>query len=125
MSLAAVSAKIRGVALHLGRADTGGYWCRTRRTEKTLCSWKPEESTCKKCLKAWRTQKARLTLRESIERMRAIPALWKHLAHPIQEMQRIREDPDYNPWAEPQFAARFAPCCAGCNCQERIAALTS
>ena len=36
MSLASVTAKLRGVALHLGRADTGGYYCRTPRTETHL-----------------------------------------------------------------------------------------
>lgn len=34
----------------------------------------------------------RESLRESIERIRAVPAKWKHLAHPILEMQRIRAD---------------------------------
>jgi hypothetical protein len=59
---------------------------------------------------------AQLSLRESIERMRAIPAKWKHLAHPIQEMQRIRRDPFYDPWASPEWAVPFVPCCECCNC---------
>lgn len=64
------------------------------------------------------------TLRESIEEMRAIPALWKHLADPVGDLNRIREELDYSPWADPQFATPFVPCCATCNCQARIAALT-
>lgn len=55
-------------------------------------------------------------LRESIERMRAIPAKWKHLADPIGDLQRIREDPFYDPWADPQWAIPFVPCCAACDC---------
>lgn len=58
----------------------------------------------------------RESLRESIDRMRAIPAKWKHLAHPIADMQRIREDPDYDPWENPEYAVPFAPCCEACNC---------
>lgn len=58
----------------------------------------------------------RESLRESIDRMRAIPAKWKHLAHPIAEMQRIRADPDYDPWEKPEYAEPFAPCCEACNC---------
>lgn len=56
MGLAEVTAKARGVALHLGRADTGGYWCRGR-TEKTLHTWSPEKATCKNCLKAYQVEK--------------------------------------------------------------------
>lgn len=56
------------------------------------------------------------TLRESIERMRAIPAPWKHLADPIGDLQRIRDHPEYNPWAEPQWATPFVQCCDGCDC---------
>lgn len=56
------------------------------------------------------------TLLESIERMRAIPAKWKHLADPIGELKRIREDPDYDPWANPQWQETFIPCCAECKC---------
>lgn len=60
------------------------------------------------------------TLRESIEEMRAIPAKWKHLADPIGELKRIREDPDYNPWEDPKWAEPFKPCCANCNCLASI-----
>lgn len=56
MSLASVTAKARGVALHLGRADTGGYYCHGR-TDKTLHTWAPEQATCKKCLAAYRKLK--------------------------------------------------------------------
>lgn len=55
-------------------------------------------------------------LREIIERIRAIPAKWKHLDDPVSEMKRIRADPDYDPWANPQWATPFVPCCASCNC---------
>lgn len=58
----------------------------------------------------------RETLRESIERIRSIPAQWKHLADPIGDLQRIREDPDYNPWENPQYAEPFKPCCEACDC---------
>lgn len=54
MSFAAITAKSRGVTLRLGRADTGGYWCRGRITDRSMHTWTPEEVTCKKCLKAWR-----------------------------------------------------------------------
>lgn len=57
MSLAAVTAKLRGVALHLGRADTGGYYCGGRRTDKTLHTWQPERATCKKCLARFKSLK--------------------------------------------------------------------
>lgn len=60
MSLAAITAKARGVALHLGRADTGGYWCGLRINKHldsslrtTLHTWRPEEATCKRCLKKY------------------------------------------------------------------------
>lgn len=60
MSLASVTAKIRGVVLHLARADTGGYWCGLRVNKDldaslrtTLHTWTPEEATCKKCLKRY------------------------------------------------------------------------
>lgn len=43
-------------------------------------------------------------LRDSIQRLRAIPALWKHLADPIGELARIRRDPDYNPYSDPKWA---------------------
>lgn len=56
------------------------------------------------------------TLRKSLERIRAIPAKWKHLADPVGEMKRIREDPDYNPWEKPQWAEPFETCCADCKC---------
>lgn len=56
------------------------------------------------------------TLRESIERMRAIPAQWKHLADPIGDLRRIREDPFYDPWDDPQWAVPFKPCCEACDC---------
>lgn len=56
------------------------------------------------------------TLRESINRLRAIPAKWKHLADPIGELKRIREDPEYDPWADPQWATRFVKCCEACKC---------
>jgi hypothetical protein len=58
MSLAAITAKARGVVLHLGRADTGSYYCGGRRTKRTLHTWKPEEVTCKKCLERYREAKA-------------------------------------------------------------------
>ena len=61
-------------------------------------------------------------LRESIERLRAIPAKWKHLADPIGELKRIRADPDYNPWARPRWAEPFAQCCDACNCRTEIEA---
>lgn len=54
MSLAEVTAKIKGVALHLARADTGGYWCRGQRTDKTLHTWALEKATCKRCIEAHR-----------------------------------------------------------------------
>lgn len=57
MSLAAVTAKIRRVALHLARADTGGIYCGTRVTDNTLFTWRPEEVTCQKCLKNYREWK--------------------------------------------------------------------
>lgn len=64
MSLAAVTAKARGVALHLGRADTGGYWCGRRINTKvdpslraTLHTWTPEEATCKQCLARYKATK--------------------------------------------------------------------
>lgn len=53
MSLAAVTAKIRGVALHLARADTGRYYCGRRETDNTLHTWQPEQATCKKCLRKY------------------------------------------------------------------------
>jgi hypothetical protein len=55
-------------------------------------------------------------LRDSLERIRAIPAKWKHLADPIGEIQRIREGPYYNPWEEPQWAVPFKKCCEACDC---------
>lgn len=54
MSLAAVTAKIRGVVLHLARADTGGIFCARRVTDNTLFTWRPEEVTCKRCLTRYR-----------------------------------------------------------------------
>lgn len=45
--------KQEAVALHLARVDMSGYWCRGR-TEATLCTWVPEDATCKKCLAAHR-----------------------------------------------------------------------
>lgn len=59
MSLASVTAKIRGVVLHLARADTGGYYCGTRVTGNTLHTWTPEEVTCKHCLARYREVKSR------------------------------------------------------------------
>lgn len=60
MSLASVTAKIRGVALHLGRADTGASYCGRRQPrgvddslQSILFTWKPEEVTCKQCLKRY------------------------------------------------------------------------
>lgn len=53
MSLASVTAKLRKVALHLGRADTGGYYCGGKRGER-LHTWQPEQATCKKCLAAYK-----------------------------------------------------------------------
>lgn len=61
MSLAAVTAKIRGVACHLARADTGSLFC-GRRVNKNvdeslrsiLFTWRPEEVTCKQCLARYR-----------------------------------------------------------------------
>lgn len=47
------------------------------------------------------------TLRDSIERMRAIPALWKHLADPYGETHKIRDDPEYDPWLNPQWAEGY------------------
>jgi len=44
------------------------------------------------------------TFRESIDRLRAIPALWKHLADPIGELHEIRYEPDYDPWLNPKWA---------------------
>ena len=64
MSLVAVAAKLRGVALHLGRADTGGFYCGVKDTGKTLFTWFPEEATCKKCLKLYREPPARELLVE-------------------------------------------------------------
>lgn len=58
-------------------------------------------------------------LRDSIERIRAIPALWKHLADPVGDLQRIREEPYFDPWADPRWADPFKPCCAKCECQNR------
>ena len=60
------------------------------------------------------------TLRESIDQMRAIPALWKHLADPIGDLKRIREDPDYNPWENPQWQVPFKKCCDTCECDLKI-----
>lgn len=54
MSLAAVTAKIRGVALHLARADTSGIFCGRRVTDNTLFTRRPEEVTCKRCLTRYR-----------------------------------------------------------------------
>lgn len=59
MSLAAVTAKIRSVALHLARADTGGYYCGIRVTDNILYTWRPEEVTCKRCLARYRKLKDR------------------------------------------------------------------
>lgn len=66
MSLAAITAKARGVALHLGRADTGGYWCGRQMDKKTdaslrttLHTWTPEEATCKLCLARYQQSKER------------------------------------------------------------------
>lgn len=56
MSLAAVTAKARGVKLHLARADTGSFYC-GRRSMKSLYTWKPEEVTCQKCLDRYREHK--------------------------------------------------------------------
>lgn len=56
------------------------------------------------------------TLRESITRLRAIPAKWKHLADPIGEIMRIREDPEYDLWADPQWATQFMKCREACKC---------
>lgn len=65
MSLAAVTAKARGVALHLGRADTGGVYCGLRVNKNvdaslrtTLFTWKPEEATCKNCVARYKKVKA-------------------------------------------------------------------
>lgn len=58
---------------------------------------------------------AEKTLRESIEALRAIPAKWKHLADPIGELKRMREDPDYNPWDNPKWQDPFVPCSPECN----------
>lgn len=55
------------------------------------------------------------TLRESIEKLRAIPAKWKHLADPIGELAKIRRDPNYNPWANPKWQTEFAPCAPTCD----------
>lgn len=60
------------------------------------------------------------TLRESIQAMREIPAKWKHLADPLGELKRIRDDPYYNPWENPKWATPFEPCCAACDCKERL-----
>lgn len=64
MSLAAVTAKIRGVACHLGRADTGGLFCGRHvdtnvdeSLRSILLTWRPEEVTCKKCLARYRAWK--------------------------------------------------------------------
>lgn len=61
MSIASVTAKIRGVALHLGRADTGGYYCGRKMNKDldpslrtTLHTWAPEQATCKKCIAAYK-----------------------------------------------------------------------
>jgi hypothetical protein len=55
-------------------------------------------------------------LRDSIERLRAIPAKWKHLADPIGDLAKIRYEPDFDPWDDPKWAVPFVPCCAECNC---------
>ena len=56
MSLAAVTAKIRGVVCHLFRAD-GGLFCGARESEQSLATWRPEEVTCKKYLARYREWK--------------------------------------------------------------------
>lgn len=55
-------------------------------------------------------------LRDSIERIRAIPAQWKHLADPIGDLTKIRCEPDFDPWDDPQWAVPFVACCAECKC---------
>lgn len=59
MSLAAVTAKARGVALHLARADTGGVYCglRGERLRGASHTWTPEEATCKQCLARYKATK--------------------------------------------------------------------
>lgn len=57
MSLAKVTAQIRNVKLHLFLANSGDYFCGLKPTEKTLGTWRPEEVTCKKCLKNYQEYK--------------------------------------------------------------------
>ena len=57
MSLAAVTAKARGQVLHLGRADTGGYYCGGRPTKNGLFTWRPEEATCQNCVEKYKAER--------------------------------------------------------------------